>query len=73
MFKQNFIKTSRVNKLFIFAAIVENVETQLTGSGTTGPRYSPLEKDAVKMISMVTKTVSDCSLLEENVYSRVSW
>ena len=30
----------------------------------------PLEKDAIKMISRVTKTVSD-SL--ENVYSRVSW
>ena len=30
------------------------METQLTGSGTTGPRYSPLEKDAVKMKSMLT-------------------
>ena len=33
------------------------METQLTGSGTTGPRYSPLEKDAVKMISMVFQIV----------------
>jgi len=48
---------------FIFAAIVENVEPQLTGSTATSPRYFPLEKDAVKMISRVTKTVSDCLLL----------
>ena len=58
-------KTSRVNKLFHICCylFIENVEPQLTGSTTTSPRYFPLEKDAVKMISMVTKTVSDCPLL----------
>ena len=43
-----------MNKLFILLLFSENVETQLTGSGTTGQRYSPLEKDAVKMKSMLT-------------------
>ena len=43
-----------MNKLFILLLFSENVEPQLTGSTTTSPRYSPLEKDAIKMKSMLT-------------------